>query len=187
MSEATRNPMNAWVCCGAAITGPHSIGCIYGKPMPPPTPPRGTGEEAPPSDTQSARQPGDPCDRGAVWAELTTLRARLAAAEGERDAALKAVDVTPFTEEIRRLAALVAATPDALTAAERRGAERALRWAGDNPVSSGGLRDLLGADADDPRNQWRGYIMRGMATLFPEAPDALAGPDAGKRERRGEE
>lgn len=183
MSEATRNPMNAWVCCGAAITGPHSIGCIYGKPMPPPTPPRGT--EKP--QHAAVEDDGDGEYIMSLQRQLADAKARLAAAEGERDAALKAVDVTPFTEEIRRLAALVAATPDALTAAERRGAERALRWAGDNPVSSGGLRDLLGADADDPRNQWRGYIMRGMATLFPEAPDALAGPDAGKRERRGEE
>lgn len=39
------------------------------------------GEDAPPSDAQSARQPGDPCDCGAMWAERDRLRTALAAAE----------------------------------------------------------------------------------------------------------
>ena len=50
-------------------------------------------------------------------------------------------------------------------------AERALRWAADNPPGSGGARDLPEARADDPVDQWQGYIERGLAALLP-TPDA---------------
>lgn len=50
-------------------------------------------------------------------------------------------------------------------------AERALRWAADHPCGTGGLADLLGVVADDPRDQWAGYVKRGLAALFP-TPDA---------------
>ena len=81
------------------------------------TPPRGTGENLLPEccgrhgtsqsyycglcplDEALAEYVGNPAQRRIVLDRLTTLRARLAAVEGERDAA------------------------------ERRGAERALRWA----------------------------------------------------------
>lgn len=79
------------------------------------------GEDAPPSDAQSARQPGDPCDCGAMWAERDRLRT-------------------------------------ALAAAERAGAEKALRWALEN-------RPIYWRDFE--RQSEERWVNHALAALFP--------------------
>lgn len=86
---------------------------------------------------------------------------------GECDAAADAAHLIADAIRALLLRAPSAALQRVREEAQKDGAERALRWAADHPCGTGGLADLLGAVADDPRDQWAGYVKRGLAALFP--------------------